>query len=62
MSVVRRAFLIAGLSLVALGASGCTSMWHDMQPYRLHRMNRGPGMPNGTEAYSVLAVGPAAIG
>jgi hypothetical protein len=52
MFVVRRALLVAGVLAAVLSASGCTSVWHNMQPHRLHQLNRGPGMPTGAEAYS----------
>ncbi len=55
MSVVRRVLLLTGLLAVALGVSGCASFWHDLQPHRLQRLNRGPGMPTGPEAYSIVA-------
>jgi hypothetical protein len=54
MKAVRRALLLTGLVAVALCAGGCTSMWHELQPHRLQRLNRGPGMPTGPEAYSAL--------
>ena len=54
MTAVRRALLLFGLALLAAGASGCTSMWHELQPHRLQRLNRGPGMPTGPEAYSAV--------
>lgn len=28
-------------SLLASFACGCASMWHDLQPHRIRRMNRG---------------------
>ena len=52
MNVAWRALLIAGLIAAALSASGCSSVWHELQPHRLHRLNQGPGMPTGAEAYS----------
>ena len=30
--------LIASLAVNA----GCASIWHELKPYRLHRLNRGP--------------------
>lgn len=55
MTAVRRALLLTGLIAVALSAAGCSSMWHELQPHRLQRLNRGPGMPTGAEAYSAVA-------
>lgn len=56
MTAVRRALLLAGM-VAALGSSGC-GMFYNLQPHRLQQMNRGPGMPTGPEAYS-LVVNPA---
>ena len=53
MNASWRALLVAGLTAVALSTAGCKSFWHEMQPHRLHRMNQGPGMPTGAEAYSL---------
>lgn len=55
MSFVARALLLAGLIAVALSAAGCSTIWHELQPHRLHRLNRGPGMPTGPEAYSFVS-------
>jgi len=33
--------MIFGLLLVT-AQMGCADMWHNLQPHRLHRMNRGP--------------------
>lgn len=52
MNAALRALLVAGLIVVTFSASGCSSFWHELQPHRLHRMNQGPGMPTGAEAYS----------
>ena len=60
MAAVRRVLLLAGL-VALLGTGGCSSMWHELQPHRLHQLNRGPGMATGPETYSSLVVGsPAA--
>ena len=56
MTAVRRVLLLTGLIAAALGSSGCSSMWHELQPHRLHQMNRGPGMATGPETYSSLVV------
>ncbi len=52
MNAVRRVVLVACLIAVTLSAVGCANFWHNMQPHRLHRLNQGPGMPTGAEAYS----------
>lgn len=54
MSAFRRALLLFGLIAAALMSAGCSSMWHNLQPHRLQRLNRGPGMPTGAEAYSAV--------
>jgi len=54
MTAVRRAVLLLALAALAAGASGCASVWHELKPHRLQRLNRGPGMPTGPEAYSAL--------
>lgn len=54
MNAFRRALLVTGLIAVTLSAAGCSSIWHELQPHRLHRLNRGPGMPTGPEAYSLV--------
>ncbi|HEX6984212.1 MAG TPA: hypothetical protein VF170_02495 [Planctomycetaceae bacterium] len=54
MNAVWRALLVTGLIAVAFSAAGCSSMWHELQPHRLHRLNQGPGMPTGPEAYSAV--------
>lgn len=54
MTALRRVLLFTGLIAVALCAAGCSSMWHELQPHRLQRLNRGPGMPTGAEAYSAV--------
>ena len=46
--------LLAVAAAVSVAASGCSSTWHELQPHRLQRLNRGPGMPTGPEAYSSL--------
>jgi hypothetical protein len=58
MTAVRRVLLLAGM-FAALSASGC-SMFYDLQPHRLQQLNRGPGMPTGPEAYS-LVVNPSVV-
>ena len=55
MNAIWRAVLVTALVAAALSASGCASFWHDLQPHRLQRLNRGPGMPTGAEAYSLVA-------
>ena len=55
MKAARRVLLMSILLAVALAIPGCASMWHELQPHRLHRLNRGPGMPTGAEAYSVVS-------
>ncbi len=52
MHAARRALFVLGLIALATVATGCSSMWHELQPHRLQQMNRGPGMPTGPEAYS----------
>ena len=52
MNAVRRAVLVVGLMAAAFSIAGCSSFWHELQPHRLHRLNQGPGMPTGAEAYS----------
>ncbi len=56
MTAVRRILFYAGLA-AALTLGGC----HELQPHRLQRWNRGPGMPTGPEAYSLVAVGSDAV-
>ncbi len=34
-----------------LGSMGCTDLWHNMQPHRMHRLNRVPDAMN-ANAYS----------
>ena len=55
MNAAWRALLLSLLVAAALSIPGCASMWHEMQPHRLHRLNRGPGMPTGAEAYSAVS-------
>ncbi|MBA3316102.1 MAG: hypothetical protein M3552_01945 [Planctomycetota bacterium] len=52
MNAARRTLLVFALITLASVASGCSSMWHELQPHRLQQLNRGPGMPTGPEAYS----------
>ena len=30
------------LSLLSVTLCGCASVWHELQPHRLHRINSGP--------------------
>jgi hypothetical protein len=39
---VMRLVLWAVLAATLANASGCASFWHELQPHRLHRINRGP--------------------
>ena len=55
MRDVRRTLLLTGLIVCAFCAGGCSSVWHELKPHRLQRLNRGPGMPTGPEAYSVVS-------
>ena len=52
MSVARRPLIVLVLLSLCLATSGCSTIWHNLQPYRLHQLNRGPGMMTGAEAYS----------
>ncbi len=46
-----RLLVLGGLLLTMLsGGIGC-QLLHDLQPYRLQRLNRGSGMQSGFEAY-----------
>ncbi len=47
-----RQFVAGGLcALLLLTSAGCGELWHNLQPHRLHRLNRGGGMTEGSEAY-----------
>ena len=54
MHAPRRPLIVLGLLSLCLATSGCSKVWHNLQPYRLHQLNRGPGMETGAEAYSCL--------
>lgn len=41
-----------GLCLLLVGAAGCDS-FHNLQPHRLHRLNRGSGGMSSKAYYSV---------
>ena len=30
------------LSLLSITLCGCSDLWHNLQPHRLHRINQGP--------------------
>lgn len=51
MSVPRPALIVLLLLTLCLATSGCSKVWHNLQPYRLQQLNQGPGMVNGAEAY-----------
>ena len=50
-SLPRILFAFACLSLCVV-STGCSTAWHNLQPHRLHQLNRGPGMDTGPDAYS----------
>ena len=62
MPAARRPLIVLVLLSLCLATSGCSTIWHNMQPYRLHQLNRGPGMTTGAEAYSNAGSGFLPVG
>ncbi|MDZ4687882.1 MAG: hypothetical protein SH850_22645 [Planctomycetaceae bacterium] len=57
----RLKFAVIAVLLVA-SVSGCASFWHDLQPHRLRRLNRGPAPSLDPEFSSVSQpLGPAIV-
>ncbi|MEM7812322.1 MAG: hypothetical protein AAF532_12665 [Planctomycetota bacterium] len=51
MSHLRHASVALLAGLLTVAAIGCSTLWHDLQPHRLHRLNRGEAMPTGASVY-----------
>jgi len=49
-------------ALLVESVSGCASIWHDLQPHRLRRLNRGPA-PSLDPEFSAVSqpLGPAVV-
>lgn len=52
MKSLPRILLAIGCLSLCVASTGCSSAWHNLQPHRLHQLNRGPGMDTGPDAYS----------
>ncbi|QDT62864.1 hypothetical protein V22_00620 [Calycomorphotria hydatis] len=52
MPCFRHASRALFFALLAVSIAGCGSLWHEMQPHRLRRLNQGPGMDTGSDVYS----------
>ncbi len=52
MNQFYRFLFILTLLACAVVMSGCQNFWHNVQPHRLHHMNRGNGMRPPSEVYS----------
>ncbi|QDT38949.1 hypothetical protein [Stratiformator vulcanicus] len=61
MSSSRHAAIALALSTFVMMLTGCASVMHELQPHRLHQMNRTDGDPMSAEDYSVLPTGAVPI-